>query len=214
NTDDIESISVLKDGAAAIYGSRASNGVILVTTKRGNGAIRADYNGNFRFNTNGITGYSPSMSEYATVWLEANKEEAAPNYWVWGNEENLLKMQQGVEGAYDLFGTDFYIFNANRLDEMFARRYSYQHNLSISQGSDKSGYRVSVGYADNQGNLATAYDGQKQMNARFNYNYNLSDKFKLVSNISLINANTSEPSVGLDNTLYAFDMPFYPAKNP
>lgn len=214
NSDDIESISVLKDAAAAIYGSRASNGVILVTTKKGKGAVKVDYNGNLRFNTNGITGYSPSMSEYATVWLESNKEEANPNYWVWSSKENLEKMASGYEGRYDLFDTDFYIYNANRLEEMFATRFSHQHNLSVSSSSDKSEYRMSFSYAENKGNLATAYDGQKQMNARFNYGYQLSERLKLESNISIINVATNEPSVGLDNTLYAFDMPFYPAKNP
>jgi TonB-linked SusC/RagA family outer membrane protein len=214
NIDDIESISVLKDGSAAIYGSRASNGVILVTTKRGHGAVKVEYNGNFRFNTNGITSYSPNMSEYATVWLEANKEETTPNWWVWENEDNLRLMAEGYEGRYDLYDTDFYIYNANRLEEMFATRFSYQHNLSISNSTEKSGYRLSFGYADNQGNLATAYDGQKQLNARFNYDYNLTDRLKLESSISIINVKQEEPSVGLDNTLYAFDMPFYPAKNP
>ncbi len=82
------------------------------------------------------------MKEYATMWLEANKEETSPNWWIWG-EDNLKKMQQGYEGAYNLFNTDFYIFNANRLDEMFATRYSHQHNLSISNSNDKSGYRLS-----------------------------------------------------------------------
>jgi TonB-linked SusC/RagA family outer membrane protein len=123
-------------------------------------------------------------------------------------------MQKGVEGAYPLFGIDYFIFNANRLDEMFARRYSYQHNISISNSTDKSGYRLSAGFADNKGNLATAYDGQKQYNIRFNYDYKLSDKLKMESSISLVNAITSSPSVGLDNTLYGYDMPFFPAKNP
>ncbi len=214
NSDDIESISVLKDGAAAIYGSRSANGVILVTTKSGKGRLKVDYSSNVRFTTTGITSYSPSMSEYASMWLEANKEETVPNYWVWQTKDNLLKMQQGIEGKYDLFGTDFYIYNANRIDEMFARRYSYQHNLSLSNSSDKSSYRLSFGYADNQGNLATAYDGQKQLNARFKYDYKLSDKLNLSTNLSIINTKTSSPSVGLDETLYAFDMPFYPAKNP
>ncbi len=214
NSDDIESISVLKDGAAAIYGSRASNGVILVTTKRGKGKVKIDYTGNLRFTTNGIIGYSPNMQQYATMWLEANKEETVPSWWVWQNQDNLLKMQQGIEGSYPLYNIDYYIFNANRLDEMFARRYSYQHNLSLSSSTDRSGYRLSFGFADNQGNLATAYDGQKQYNARFNYDYKLSEKLKLESSISLVNAKTSSPSVGLDNTLYGYDMPFFPAKNP
>jgi len=214
SSDDIESVSVLKDGSAAIYGSRASNGVILVTTKRGKGKIKVDYTGNLRFTSNGIIGYSPNMQQYATSWLEANKEETVPNYWVWQNKENLLKMQQGVEGAYPLFGIDYFIFNANRLDEMFARRYSQQHNFSISNSTEKSGYRISLGFADNKGNLATAYDGQKQYNARFNYDYKLSEKLKMESSISLVDAKTSSPSVGLDNTLYGYDMPFFPAKNP
>ncbi|TRX03716.1 SusC/RagA family TonB-linked outer membrane protein [Flavobacterium gawalongense] len=213
NPDDIESVSVLKDGSAAIYGSRASNGVILVTTKRGKGKVKVNFNTNLRFTTNGLVGYSPTMSEYATMWIEANKEEKTPNWWIWG-EANLKNMQQGVEGKYDLFGRDFFIFNANRIEEMFSTRYSYQHNLSISGGEDKSSYRLSLAFADNQGNLATAYDGEKQLNARFNYDYNLSEKLKLETSISIINTDTSQPSRGLGNILYSFDMPFYPAKNP
>ena len=214
NPDDIESISVLKDGAGSIYGAKAANGVILVTTKRGKGNIKVDYTGNVRFTTNGIVNYSPDMSQYATMWLEANKEEAVPNYWVWQNKENLEKMQAGVEGAYPLFGIDYFIFNSNRIDEMFGTRYSYQHNLSISNSSDRMGYRISLGYADNQGNLLTSYDGQKQFNFRLNYDYQLSERLKLETGVSVINANTSSPSVGLDNTLYGHDMPFFPAKNP
>ncbi|MGN6400366.1 MAG: SusC/RagA family TonB-linked outer membrane protein [Flavisolibacter sp.] len=217
NADDIESISVLKDASAAIYGSAAANGVILVTTKRGKGKTRYDLSSNLRFTTNGITGYSPTMQQYATMWLEANKEETNPNWWVWGNQDNLLKMQSGYEGAYH-FSTwptvDYFIFNANRINEMFATRYSYQNNLSISGSDEKSSYRLSFGMADNKGNLATAYDGQKQYNARFNYDIKLSKKLKLETGISLIDAKTSTPSAGLDNTLYGYDMPFFPAQNP
>jgi TonB-linked SusC/RagA family outer membrane protein len=214
NMDDIESMSVLKDGAASIYGAKAANGVILVTTKRGKGKVKVDYTGNLRFSTNGIVGYSPDLKQYGTMWIEATKEESVKNWWVWGNEQNVLNMQNGVEGPYPLFNRDYFIFNSNRLDEMFGTRYSYQHNLSISNSTDKSGYRISLGYADNQGNLLTAYDGQKQYNFRLNYDYQLTEKLKLETNLSVINAKTSAPSVGLDNTLYGYDMPFFPAKNP
>ena len=57
NPDDIESISVLKDGSASIYGAKAANGVILVTTKKGKGKVTVDYNFNMRFTTNGIDVY-------------------------------------------------------------------------------------------------------------------------------------------------------------
>lgn len=218
NPDDIQSISVLKDAAASIYGSAASNGVILVTTKRGaKGKTHYDLGSNTRFTTNGITGYSPNMQQYATMWIDANKEETTPNWWVWGTEDNMLKMQQGVEGAYHFAtwpGVDYFIYNTNRINELFATRYSYQNNLSISGGTDKSSYRLSFLMADNKGNLATAYDGQKQYNLRFSYDTKLSDRLKLETGISMVNAITSTPSVGLNATLYANDMPFFPAKNP
>lgn len=215
NPDDIESISVLKDGSAAIYGSRAANGVILVTTKKGKGKVQVDYTNNLRFTTNGITGYATDMKQYATVWLEANKEEAIPNWWGWVSRENMEKMQQGIEGIYPTqFWGDLFIGNSNRIDELFARRYSHQHNLSVSNRGENSGYRISLGYADNKGNLATAYDGQKQYNLRFNHDYTLSKRVTLESGITVQNSNTSTPSSGLDGTLFANDMPFFPAKNP
>lgn len=215
NPDDIENISILKDGAGAIYGSRAANGVILVTTKRGKGKLKIDYSNNLRFTTNGITGYSPNMQEYATMWIEANKEEAIPNWWGWISLENMQKMQQGIEDVYPTqFWGDVFIGNGNRIDELFARRYSHQHNISIGNRSDNSGYRLSFGFADNKGNLATAYDGQKQYNLRFNYDYKLAERVKLETGVTLQNVVTSTPSSGLDATLFANDMPFFPAKNP
>jgi len=215
NPDDIESISVLKDGSAAIYGSRGANGVILVTTKKGKGKVKIDYSGNMRFTTNGITGYSNSQKEYASLWLQANKEEAIPNWWGWDTQANMEKLASGYEGIYTTrYWGDVFIGDANRIDEMFARRYSYQHNLSISNRSENSGYRLSLGYADNQATLATAYDGQKQYNLRLNYDYKLSNRIKLETGITLINAVTKSPSTGLDSRLFANDMPFFPAKNP
>ena len=218
NPDDIENISVLKDGSASIYGARAANGVILVTTKKGKGKVTVDYNFNMRFTTNGIMAFSPSMQEYATMWLEANKEQKIKNWWNWSTEENLLKMQQGIEGIYHTnakdWGYDLFIGNANRLEEMFARRYSYQHNLSVSGAIEKSDYRISLAYADNQANLATAYDGQKQLNLRLNYGIRLTDWFKLETSANVIKTNTEMPSSGIDTSMYGNEPPFFPAKNP
>jgi len=215
NPDDIENVTVLKDASAAIYGSRAANGVILVTTKKGKGKVKIDYSSNLRFTKNGITSYSATSQQYAALWLAANAEEKTPNWWGWSTKENMEKMAAGVDGIYPTaFWGDVFIGQGNRIDEMFAQRYSYQHNLSVSNSTDLSGYRLSLAYADNQGNLATAYDGQKQYNARFNYDYKLSEKLKLETGISFINAITRAPSVGLDAALYAQDMPFFPAKNP
>ena len=218
NPDDIETISVLKDGSASIYGAKAANGVILVATKKGKGKVTVNYDFNLRFATTGITSFSPSMQEYATVWLEANKEETIPNWWGWLNKENLGLMQSGYEGIYTInhqeWGDKIFLGNANRLEEMFRTRFSYQHNLSVSGSTDKSDYRISALYADNQGNLATAYDGQKQLNLRLNYGLNLTDWFRLETSASMVKTDTSSPSSGLDNTLYGNEPPLFPAKNP
>jgi len=215
NADDIESISVLKDASAGIYGSRAANGVILVTTKKGKGKVKIDYSNNIRFTKNGITSYSATGQQYASLWLAANKEETVPNWWGWASQANMERMAAGEEGLYTTqFWGDVFIGKGNRIEEMFSNRVSYQHNLSVSNSTDIMGYRLSLAFADNQGNLATAYDGQKQYNLRFNYDYKLSDRVKLETGVSVINAITSAPSVGLDATLFANDMPFFPAKNP
>jgi len=217
NPDDIESVSILKDGMAAIYGARAANGVVLVTTKRGKGKMKIDYNFNTRFNTMGIKTPSPSMQQYATMWIEANKEEIVPDYWGWQSLENLQKMQQGIEGIYSTspaYWGDIFVGNANRYDELFAARLSQQHTLSLSGSSEKTSYRLSAGYADNQGNLATAYDGQKQYNLRLNYDYKINDKIKLQSGVTYQKDVTSGPSGGLGFDMIAEDPPFFPAKNP
>lgn len=215
NSDDIENISVLKDGSASIYGAKAANGVILVTTKKGKGKVNVDYSFNMRFSTTGITNFSPDMSQYATMWIEANKEERVPNWWGWISEENMQKMQQGIEGIYPTqHWGDIFIGNANRIEEMFATRFSYQHNLSIAGATEKSDYRISAAYADNQGNLATAYDGQKQINLRLNYGIQMTNWLKFESAASMIKTDTESPSVGLDSSLYGQEMPFFPAKNP
>lgn len=215
NPDDIETVSILKDGMAAIYGSRAANGVILVTTKRGKGDMKLDYNTNFRVNTMGLRPPTPTMQQYGTMWIDAEKEESTPDYWGWNSLDNLQKIAQGHEGIYSTkYWGDIFLGQGDRYGELFQRRLSQQHNLSISGSSDKTNYRLSLGYADNQGNLATSYDGQKQYNLRLNYDYKVTSWFKLQSGVTYQKDYTSSPSSGLGFDLIAEDPPFFPAKNP
>jgi TonB-linked SusC/RagA family outer membrane protein len=215
NPDDIESVNVLKDGMAAIFGSRAANGVILVTTKRGKGKTRIDYSYNARVNTMGIRTPTTTMQDYAALWLEANNQEITPYYWGWQSRENLEKMRAGVEGIYSTskWG-DVFIGNANRYDELFTPRLSQQHGLSVSGSTDKTSYRLSAGYANNRAPLATSYDGNKQYNLRLNYDYKLAEKIKLQTGISYQRDVTSSPSTGMRFEMLAWDPPFFPAKNP
>lgn len=215
NPDDIESVTVLKDATAAIYGSRAANGVILVTTKRGKGAIHLDYSANIRMNTLGITTPVPTEQQYATFWIDANAQESVPNYWGWKSLSNLQMMQQGYQGILStVYWGDIFVGQANRIDELFQTRPSEQQTLSISGADTKTNYRISFGYANNQGNLATAYDGQKQYNLRLNYDYKVTDWFKVQTSVVYQKDQTSGPSSGLGFDLAAEDPPLFPAKNP
>ncbi|WP_242696450.1 SusC/RagA family TonB-linked outer membrane protein [Longitalea luteola] len=215
NPDDIESVNLLKDGMAAIFGSRAANGVILVTTKRGKGKIKIDYGYNARINTLGIKTPAATMTEYAAMWIEAVNADIKKDYWNWRSMDNLKKMQEGYEGIYSTneWG-DIFIGNANRYDELFATRLSQQHNISVSGSTDRTAFRLSAAYADNRAPLATAYDGRKQYNVRLNYDYKLSEKVKLQTGVTYQKDITSAPSTSLRMELIAWDPALFPAKNP
>jgi TonB-linked SusC/RagA family outer membrane protein len=215
NSDDIESITVLKDGMAAIYGSRAAGGVILVTTKKGKGGkMKVDYGVNMRINTMGIRTPSASLKEWATMFLSANTEESQP-WWWFAQKEVMENIAQGKEGYYPTthWGT-MYVGQGDRYAEMFQPRMSVQHNISVSGSTEKTSFRISGAYADNQSNLATCYDGQKQYNLRLNYDLQVTKRVKLITNLTYQKDYTSGPSGGLDQSLAAQDPPFFPAKNP
>lgn len=220
NPDDIESISVLKDGAASIYGSRANNGVILVETKRGKaGEIKVNLTSNFRANTIGIKPAVSGLRGYADMIIEATDQDLAyagsAYYWGWVNRETLVRMRDEGPGVYKTqFWGDIFLGEGNRFNDMYGTSYSNQTNLSISGGSDKSKYRLSAGYAENVGNLQPSYDGKKQYNLRFNHNYKLSDKINIETGVSYSRSDISGPSSGLGITSLAYDPPLFPAKNP
>ncbi|MCW3787659.1 SusC/RagA family TonB-linked outer membrane protein [Plebeiibacterium sediminum] len=216
NAEDIESITILKDGSAAIYGSRAANGVILVTTKKGKGETKVEINSQVMFNTLGIRPPTPTMEEYATVWLEAAEQDGAQaNYWGWQTKENLLRMQTGEEGIYSTqYWGDIFLGDYPRFDEMYGSSLSQQQNVSLSGSSEKSSYRISGGYLENRGLLQTAYDGKAQYNLRMNYDYEVTKWLKLETGVSYFNTEVQNPSSGFDASSISNDPPFFPSKNP
>ena len=216
NPDDIQSVTVLKDASAALYGSRASNGVIMVTTKKGkSGKMKIDLATTTRINTLGIRPQTPTMQQYATVWLEAAEQDGVnANYWGWQSKENLELMKTGYAGIYPTqFWGNVYISNSPRYDEMFGKSVSTFHTGSISGGTDNTNYRVSYGYSEDLGALQTAYDGKQQYNVRLNYDYKVNDWLKLETNMSYLKYDLSSPSSGLDGSV-SQDPPFFPSRNP
>jgi TonB-linked SusC/RagA family outer membrane protein len=217
STDDIESMSILKDGAASIYGSRAANGVILVTTKKGSGKMKVEVNSNVRLNSIGIRPPVTTMSGFGSIWLDATDQDAAystATYKGWLTRDNVLRLQAGEAGMYDTAWGNIYMEDSPIFDQMYGSSVSNQQNLSISGSSDKSSYRVSAGYSEDRGLLQTAYDGKKQMNLRMNYDFEVTDWLKFETGMSYFRADISNPATGIDATAISYDPPFFPAKNP
>lgn len=131
NPNDIESIEILKDGAAtAIYGSRAANGVILITTKKGSkGRTSVNYDGY-------ITAASPAKL-HSLLGAKDFVTIANEKYENWG-----MKGQ----AVYDPNGPD-----TNWNDYIFRTGFQHNHSLSASGGTDKSQYYVSLGFTEQEG---------------------------------------------------------------
>lgn len=208
----IESISILKDGAASIYGARAGNGVILVTTKRGkNEKPTITYNSSYTLQ--GITTMPKpaSSGQYAEMtsetWLQSGKPASTVPY----TPEQIQKYYAGTDPLYP--NTNWY----NVLVRDWAPQ--QQHNLSIRGGSDKIKYYGFIGYLD-QGSMWKNNGGDySRYNVQSNIDAKVTNDLSLQLDISSIvenNKSTWRPqSVGggiwqdFWNTL-----PIYPATLP
>ena len=154
NPDDIESISVLKGpNAAALYGSRAGNGVILVTTKKGanKSGFGVSYNGNFTWS---------SVSQAIKMQNRFGQgSNGAVNYKrnASGDIEGLngeLSFGPELDGheEYNWYGTKSpYQYTGDKLREYFKTGFSQFHTVALGNNSEKGHYRLSIGYNDNKG---------------------------------------------------------------
>jgi len=143
NPNDIESFTVLKDASAtAIYGSRASNGVIIITTKKGRSNQKPT------FNYNGNVSIS-NKKKTIDVMDGPTYTEFIRN--LYGEESAAFK----ALGYLDANGNKQYA-NTDWQDEIFRTAVSHDHNLTMSGGLKNMPYRVSFGYTNNQGILKTS----------------------------------------------------------
>ncbi|MEO5563538.1 MAG: TonB-dependent receptor [Chitinophagaceae bacterium] len=191
NQSDIESIEVLKDAAsAAIYGTRAATGVILVTTKKGKaGRSTVSYNGFFGRSSPDKKLDLLNASQYAAVMNERSVNDGGA--LVYADPNSFGK------------GTDWQreIFNNN------AKRQS--HEVSLSGGTDKSTFFLSFGFQDQQGIVATDVSNYTRKNIRINSIHKISKMFTFGETIGY----SHQKSVGLGNTNSEFGGPLSSAIN-
>lgn len=171
--DDIESIEVLKDASASsIYGSRAANGVVLITTKKGRkGQMEVSYNGYAGFQDVKDRVDMLNGREYLTVLNDINVESGG----------GIIHSPEKIAAVGD--GYDWQ-------DIIFRNSIIHNHQLSFQGGGDKSRYYVALNYIDNEGVILKS--GQRKYNARINYQLQPTDR--LTFNLNL-NANRSQTDV-------------------
>lgn len=191
NQSDIESIEVLKDAAsAAIYGTRAATGVILITTKKGkSGKFTVSYNGFYGVSSPDKKLDLLNASQYGAVMNERSVNDGGALVYA---DPNSL----GV-------GTDWQkaIFNNN------AKRQS--HEVSLSGGTDKSTFYLSFGFQDQEGIVATDISNYTRKNIRINSTHKISKMFTFGETIGY----SHQKSVGLGNTNSEFGGPLSSAIN-
>lgn len=195
--NDIESISVLKDAAsAAIYGSRAANGVILITTKKGKvGKIQVNYNGNVGWQQATRQPKSATGWQYAELYNRAMLADgkALPDGTTLTFPQDMIDRMKDGTGNIDHneANTDWY-------DELLQTALQHTHDLSVSGGNDRLQYVGTVGYAKQDGIIKSSYE---RYNTRLNTTANLADWLTLQSNIAYIN-DVSKESPGLGYAYY------------
>lgn len=211
----IESISILKDGSASIYGARAGNGVILVTTKRGN-AGKPVITLNTTYSLQGVTSMMRPAKAYQLAQIQreihlqgGNPESTAP--W---KPEQIAQMKEGTGGPYYPYAnTDWYALTFRDWAPQ------QQHNLSVRGGNEKIRYFGYAGFTDQQTMIRTGGGGFQRYNAQTNIDADITDRLSLRFDFfgSLEKRKFAIRGLGTDGPawqdLYT-TRPFYPASFP
>ncbi|MDD5892075.1 MAG: SusC/RagA family TonB-linked outer membrane protein, partial [Bacteroidales bacterium] len=188
NPEDIESVSVLKDAASAsIYGSRAANGVLLVTTKKVNKAsdskARVSLGAYFGMQTPTRLPQMCDALEFMTLDNEARQNVGTSPAWT---EDQFAKVRDNTDPNF-FANTDWLSQVLNK----FAPQQNYNVTLSGSLGS--SGYMLSYRYFDQKGLTVGSSTGEKRHNVRFKMDTKLLDRLTLSSNLSYTSRKVISP---------------------
>jgi TonB-linked SusC/RagA family outer membrane protein len=195
NANDIETFDILKDASAtALYGARAMNGVIVITTKRGKSGVPSiSYTGNFgvqlkpSYSNYDIMNSADQMSVYAELerkgYLDFNSIANRANAGVYGKMADLLKTVNpdgtfalpNTQAARAAFLMRYATANTDWFDILFRNSLTQEHSLSLSSGTEKAQSYFSTSFYNDQG--WTIADNVKRYTVNLRNTYNLSNKF-------------------------------------
>ena len=191
NPADIESITVLKDASAtAVYGMKAANGVILVTTKRGDeGTASVSYTGRL------ITNHATALPQMMTgdQYMKYYNLGYQLDQWVTGVAlDDTVPYFTDAEIAATTNGdTSDGIENTNWMEPLLRTTLTHQHNVSVSGGSKKVNYFVSGGFQDQRGFLEGHYN--KRTNVRSNIDVKPNKDLKISLNLGVMYQEYNQP---------------------
>lgn len=215
NPNDIESVTVLKDAsAAAIYGSRAAGGVIVVTTKRGKeGKMQINYSANLSMVTSPARSNKLMNSSEKLAWEQELWDEFSAKGFATGGHYPVIGAVGMIRSGYgkysgltdkeqDLEIKKLGTHSTDWFDELFRNSISQSHYLSLSGGGAKNSYYVSFGYSENNGLVKkTDYD-RYNVNTKLDMHPNTRVKLGLSADLSLQKSNS--PSLNVDPFTYAY----------
>ncbi|GAB2559818.1 SusC/RagA family TonB-linked outer membrane protein [Spirosoma areae] len=189
NPDDIEGMTVLKGGtAAALYGSRAKDGAILITTKTKGASQGIGVTYNTNFTTDHPLDYTDYQYEYGQGEYGVRPQAANPTSGVWSFGE---KFQPGMTQV--LFGgvTVPYEPVRNRVNTFYRDGSTWTNSVSLSSSSEKGGFNLSLSNLDNKGITRNNTFSRKTINLGFSYN--LSPKLNITGTLNYSNEYNKNP---------------------
>ena len=205
NPDDIESINFLKDASAAIYGSKAAGGVVLITTKKAKaGKTVVQYNGSFTGKVVGLQPELMSLDQWADAVITAQTNDGySDSNWIRYAKLAKLYKNQYIdlnhsthpipEGFKDV--EDFVFMDNDWQDILWGNSWSTQHDLSVSGGTERNLFRLSLGYMYDNSTLKWGNNNNQRYNMRLNNQFKLSDNVMLTSSIGYNRQDQVSPSM-------------------
>ncbi len=185
NPNDIEKIDVLKDASAtAIYGARAGNGVVIITTKRGK-------KGEAKVNLSSKVSYNQAAEPIPLLDGNSYRILQLLGYQNAGKRNEAVDRLRGDPYAA---WNENYNNNTDWVDELSINSISHDHNINIRGGGEKTTYSFSLGYLNEKGTIIGS--DHNRISGRFNLDYDVSDKLRFGNSIYYSYSKSNLPRVG------------------
>jgi TonB-linked SusC/RagA family outer membrane protein len=197
NPNDIKNITVLKDAAASIYGARAADGVLIVTTKSGSkGSPKMTYSYSYGIKTPTFLKKMTNTMRMAEMYDEGLRNIGQPGL----SEEVFEKIRNNAEpdpnGGWMKYLENYPGFYQSQdwNDVVFGPGEQQMHNLSFAGGNDVSNYHISAAYEKNSGILKFGEEKSERYNLRLNYDFKMKNIIKFETRTTFDNLSSTEPS--------------------